>query len=101
MPSILPIRKGESVPFEFDRGAETIDGWVCTIKVKQYDDDTAAISRAITPADGQWTGFLTSTETTTLAAGITYRLFAILTNATTDEAEQVESRFSLTASWAA
>lgn len=101
MGAIVPIRKSGSVPFVFDRGDESIEGWVCTIKVKQFDDDTALISRVITPADGVWSGFLTSTETAALTAGITYRLFGILTNATTDEAEQVETRFSLTASWAA
>lgn len=94
-------RKGASIPFEFDRDDESIDGWICTIKVKQFDDDTALISRVITPTDETWSGFLTATETDTLTAGITYRFFAILTNATTDEEEQIETRFHLTASWAA
>ncbi len=97
---IAPVRKGESLAFEFDRDGKTIEGWICTIKVKQFDDDPALISGVVTPEDGKWTGFLTAAQTATLAAGITYRLYAILTNATTDEAEQVEARFSLTASWA-
>lgn len=98
---IEPVRKGESLPFSFDRGGLSIDGWICTIKVKEFDDDIALISGVVTPTNGVWEGFLTSTQINTLTAGKTYRLFAILTNATTDEAEQVEARFSLTASWAA
>lgn len=99
--SIVPIRKSGSVPFIFDRGDASIEGWVCTIKVKQFDSDTALISRVITPTNGQWFGILTSTETAALTSGITYRLFGILTNVSTGEEEQVETRFSLTASWAA
>ena len=98
---IETVRKGESLPFTFDRGDESIAGWTCTIKVKEYDEDTALITKIITPTDGQWKGFLTGTETATLTEGNTYRIVAVLTNATTDEAEQVEARFSLTASWAA
>lgn len=98
---IETVRKGGSLPFAFDRGEETIVGWTCTIKVKEYADDSATISRAITPLDGAWRGVLTSAETATLTAGKTYRLFAVLANATTLEEEQVESRFSITADWAA
>ncbi len=101
MTRITVRRKGASIPFTFDRDGESIEGFICTIKVKQFDSDAALISRVITPTGDEWTGFLTSTETDALAASITYRFFGILTNAATDEEEQVETRFSLTASWAA
>lgn len=97
---IQPVRKGESLPFAFDRNGLSITGWICTIVVKQFADDTALISGPVTPTNGVWSGFLTATQTDTLTAGKTYRLYAILTNPDTDEEEQVQSRFSITASWA-
>lgn len=99
MVSIPIVRKGESLPFEFDRGAESIDGWVCLIEVKKLTADAALISRTITPTRSVWSGFLTATETAALAVGL-YRLIAVLTNATTDEEEQVLLRFNVTDSWA-
>lgn len=99
MASIPIVRKGESLPFEFDRGDESIDGWVCLIEVKKLTADAALISRTITPTGTVWPGFLTATETAALAVGL-YRLIAVLTNATTDEEEQVLLRFNVTDSWA-
>lgn len=93
-------RKGENIPFSFDRKGESIEGWICTLKVKQFDTDTAIISRVINPSNNGWSGFLTSTETETLTAGIVYRIMAILTNSATDEEEQIETRVSITPSWA-
>lgn len=96
------IRQGESLPFQFDRGDESIEDWTCTIEVKQYPSDTAVISRVITPTGSVWEGFLTSTETNTLTTSTQYRIVGVLTNSTTDEEEQITYgvRFFVTESWA-
>jgi len=99
MAKIEVTRKGESVPFSFDRGAESITGWACLVEVKKLPADTALVSRVITASSGAWTGFLTSAETSALAVGL-YRLIAVLTNATTNEEEQVTLRFNVTEPWA-
>lgn len=93
------LRQGESLPFVFDRSGESIEGWVCTINVKVFADDTALISRVIAPVDRTWPGFLTSAETGALNVGI-YRLTGVLTNSTTDEEEQIPIRFNITDTWA-
>ena len=101
MTFIQPIQKGESVPFIFDRGGESIEGWVCTINVKRLNADASSITRVIPPVGDTWPGFLTSTETDTLTTGgKPYRLIGILTNAATGEEEQVTKiRFNITESW--
>ncbi len=96
------VRKGESLDFVFDRGGDSIAGWICTIEVKTFPADTSVISpRVIAPIDGKWPGFLTSTETDTLEIG-DYRLIGKLTNATTDEEEQQTelNRVNVTDAWA-
>ena len=103
------IRKGESLPFIFDRMGESIEDWICTIEVKKFPSDPASISRVIEPTDqggglrrkapSVWADILTSRETSTLNIG-TYRLIGILANATTDEKERVFLRFHVTDSWA-
>lgn len=96
------IRKGESLPFVFDRSGESIEGWICTIEVKEFPSDTSAITpRIISPDGDTWPGFLTSDETASLpVAG--YRLIGVLKNASTNEEEQVmeTTRFNITNSWA-
>ncbi len=99
MTAITILRTGESLPFEFDRGGESISGWVCVIEVRKYPGDTALISRTISPTGETWEGFLTSTETALLAIGL-YRLIGLLTNSVTDEEEQVPLRFNVTEAWA-
>lgn len=98
---ITIISQGESVPFLFDRGGQSIEDWICTIEVKKLPSDVASITRVITPVDGAWPGFLTSTETSALALGL-FRLNGILTNPTTDEEEQVTqtTRFKVGDNWA-
>lgn len=92
-------RQGESLDFVFDRGDETVSGWVCNIEVKQFTDDTSLISREIPQVDREWPGFLTATETDALSPG-TYRLIGVLTNAETDEEEQRLVRFKVSEGWA-
>lgn len=99
MSKIIQIRKGEHLPFSFDRGGETIEGWVCTISWKKFPADAAIASRVITPTDCVWSGFLTSTETAGLDTGL-YYLTAKLTNAADDEEEQPSVRFGVTEAWA-
>lgn len=97
---ISVVRKGGSLPFVFTPGKDqTTEDFVCTIKVRQFASDSVLISRTITPENGVWSGFLTSTETAALAAATTYRLFAILTNSSTDEEDQIQTRFQVTADW--
>lgn len=94
------VRKGESLPFQFDRDGESIQGWICTIEVKKFPSDVSTIApRIIAPEGDTWPGFLTSTETDTLVKG-PYRLIGVLTNASTDEEKQDIIRFSVTDSWA-
>lgn len=93
------IQRGESFPFVFDRGGEPIDGWLCTIFVKRYPGNTASISRAITPTNGVWSGFLTAAETTPLP--ISQQIItAKLTNASTNKAEEQSIKFYVSSPWA-
>lgn len=95
------IQKGESLPFVFDRSGKSIDGWICTLVVKQFPGDTALISRVIPPQASTWPGFLTSTETSTILTALgQYRAIGLLVNASTGEQEQVPVRFHLTQAWA-
>lgn len=98
---ITIISQGESLPFQFDRGGQSIENFVCTIEVKMIPSDVSSITRVITPVDDAWPGFLTSTETSALSLGL-YRLLGILTNSSTDEEEQVTqtTRFKVGDSWA-
>ncbi len=96
------LRQGESLPFVFDRSGESIEGWICTIEIKRFPSDTSLITpRIIAPVDRTWPGFLTSDETAALAVN-GYRLIGVLTNASTNEEEQITetTRFNVTNSWA-
>lgn len=99
MSKITVIKKGESLPFVFDRGDESIENWICTIEVKEFTGDTSLITRVIPPVNNTWPGFLTSAETGTLSTKM-FRLIGVLTNSVTDEEEQVVLRFNITDSWA-
>ena len=98
MSKIDIIRQGESLPFVFDRDGEDITGWTCLIEVKMFPDDTAIISRTIIPEGEQWKGFLTQTETMGLEVGL-YYLTAQLSNTSTDEEEQIPTRFQVSKAW--
>ena len=102
MARITVANQGESVDFVFDRGGQPIDGFICTIVVKEFAADAALIERVVEPDEGSasWSGFLTSTETGGLPIGTTYRFMAILANAATDEQDEIETRLSITGSYA-
>ena len=87
------VRKGRSLPFSFDRDGESISGYICTIKVQRYNGDTPAISRVITPDNGEWPGHLTAAETAALNSLGTWMLIGVITNATDDKAEYQTIRF--------
>jgi hypothetical protein len=89
---ITTIKQGESLDYEFDRDGESIAGWVCTINLKQYPDDTPIIKRVITPTGDVWSGTLTNQDTKNLDVG-QYLLIGKLTNASTGENEQDIIRF--------
>ena len=97
---IALIEKGSSLPFIFDRGGESIEGWICEINVKQFPADTSQITRVIAPDGRTWPGFLTSSETDLLTPIGLYRIIGLLTNASTGEEEQVPVRFNLADAWA-
>lgn len=92
------IQRGESFPFVFDRGDESIDGWTCAIFVKIFPSGIISISRAITPKDGAWSGFLTADETASLSVNQQI-LTARLTNATTGETEEQSIKFYVSTAW--
>ena len=112
MAKIRAVKKGESLDFSFDRGGESLDGFICTLKVMQFKGDTPIISRVIeistdeTTGNQVWAGFITSTEMDTLDNSTnsnTWWAIGLLTNATTDEEEQISQgsvRFKLGAAWA-
>lgn len=97
------IQVGESLPFLFDRGENSIDGWICTIFLKVHPDDATILQRVVPPVNNQWPGFLTQSETNSLTpSGITpYYLIAKLTNSSTDEEEIIteDSRFWVSLNW--
>lgn len=89
------VRKGRSLPFTFDRGGESLNGWTCAIEVKRFPGDTAAITRLIEPDALEWPGFLTSTETAGLDPIGTWMLIGVITNTSEDRQEMPVIRFSL------
>lgn len=91
---------GASIDFCFtlEDETESIDGWVCTISLKQKPSDAAILSRVVAATNGVWEGFLTSTETASLATGL-YFIHAKLTKASTDEEQIREKRFRITEGW--
>lgn len=105
---LTAIQVGESLPFKFDRGGDSIDGWTCTIFLKKFPTDTEILTgsgRVIPPDTGErsWPGFLTNSETGVLVPGGTHKglyfLTGLLVNLTTDEVEEVPVRFRVTKSW--
>jgi len=105
MPNKLQvIQQGESLPFSFDRGGESLDDYICTIFVKEFPNGSVLITRVIPLGENElgeaaWVGFLTSTETAALAVSLFY-LTGKLTNSLTDEEEQVPIRFKVSKVWA-
>jgi len=99
MGTINTVKQGESYPFVFDRGDESITGWICTIYLKKFPSDEAVLSRVIAPVDEEWSGFLTQAETKGLDVDH-YMLIGKLTNSTTDEEEQKLNRFNVAKVWA-
>ena len=89
------IAQGESLEFSFDLDGDDVTGWVCTINVLQFVGDTPAISRVVDATGDEWVGYLTATETAALSPTGQWRLIANLTNSTTDEAQEVVTRFTL------
>ena len=96
MAKIEVIQQGESLPFLFDRSGESIDGFVCTITVKQFPKDAPSISRVIPPdiIRKEWPGLLTESETSLLSTGL-WILNANLVSSTTDEEEAIPVRFHI------
>ncbi len=98
MGQINTIKQGESYKFEFNLNGQSIAGWVCTIYLKIFPDDTPILTRVISPTDSSWSGFLTQAETAGLAISH-HMLIGKLTNAMTDEEEQQINRFNVAKVW--
>ena len=102
MNKLTILQQGESLPFNFDRGDNSISGWICTISVMEKAGDTPLIQRVIPELNGSWPGFITQTESAALpvlAKGATYMLVASLVNVTTDEEEVIPVRFKISKAW--
>lgn len=105
---ITIIRDGGDLPFVFDRDGESVEGYVCTVTVKQFPeiDLSTIIPDFVVPAVGnEWPGELTPGQTQLLrASSLTvttspFYLTARITNATTNESREVPERFQLATSW--
>ena len=99
MRALTVLQKGESLPFEFDRGDNSIDGWTCTISVKTKPSAAVEFTRVIPPLNGKWPGFITQSESSALAIGLFY-LIALLEDTSTDEQEIITVRFRISTEWA-
>lgn len=94
--ALIIIQSGESLPFKFDRGGESIENWTCKILVKQKFQDPSEITRIIPSDDDRaFSGFLTSTETTNLPNEGLWYLIGVLVNISTDEKEEIRVRFTV------
>ena len=94
------IKAGESLDFIFDRGGQSVEGWLCQLNVLRFPGQTPEISRFIELDDNsQWSGFLTSVETAGLLSRGIYRMVGLLTNSATNEEEQIPVRFQRNKAW--
>lgn len=94
---------GESYDFsqtlnvDTDVGGGDVSGFTYQLDVKQFPDDTAAISKTLTDVTGAIVkGTLTPFETSTLARGLWY---LIITSTDFDETIQTTRRIQLKKSW--
>ncbi len=89
--SIKRIRQGGSLAIAFSRGGLPIDGFVCTLYVKQFESDVATISRVMQAAtENTWSDQLSNVETASLKVGL-WHAFGELVNASTGEARKIAS----------
>ncbi len=86
MASIKRIRQGDgSLNIVFSRGGLPIAGFICTLYVKQFTSDAAAITRELTAVDTTtWSDLLTIAETVNLKVG-QWHAFGVLKDAATGE----------------
>lgn len=98
MKGMQQLKKNASLPFRFLREDLPINGYIARVILKRFPDDTAIIDRIITPVGNEWPDLLTSTDTSTLQTGLHY-LTGILTNATTDEREEIPLRLNIGVTW--
>lgn len=94
------IQKGDSLPFVFDRGGLSIDGFICTIFAKRYPGDVGLIARVVEPVGRTWPGFLTKDETLAFTGGRQYMLVGQLVNDTTLEEAKPPVKFYVAEAWA-
>lgn len=101
MSAVIQIKRGEDLDFSFSRQGLSLEGFICTIFVKQYPPDAPTITREIAINSENpliWSGFLSSTETKGLIVGLWW-ITGIITNSGTDEEAQDPIRFQVSPSW--
>lgn len=99
MSQIPYATKAGDLPFQFDLDGLSLDGFICTISVKQRPTDTDRITpRVIEPTNELWSGYLTTTEMASLAVG-RYELIANIQNSSTLEGQEKIKRFQVVAKW--
>lgn len=97
------VFKGESYDFaqtlgvDTDVGGNDVSGFTYQLDVKQFPDDTAAISKALLDITGATVrGTLTPAETAFLTIGLWY---LIITSTDPDEEIQTTRRIQIKKSW--
>jgi hypothetical protein len=105
-PIVARIKRGESLPIDYNRAGESIIGWVCTMIIKKFppdgNNDYGFAPREILPdvAAGEFPALLTSSDTKALTENGAYEVIGLLTNADTDENEQPTVRINMGQAWA-
>jgi len=99
MSAIPRVKQGESFPFEFDRGGESLAGWTCLLEVKRFkSDSTSLVSRLVTAVGNKWPTFLTQTETAAFVVGH-HVILGQLSKTSTDEEEQKKLTIHVLEAW--
>ena len=103
MPVPDQVFQGENYDFaqtlgvDVDVGGRDVSGFTYQLDVKQFPDDLATISKALTDITGATVkGTLTPTETSGLARGLWY---LIITSTDPDEEIQTTRRIQIKKSW--
>jgi len=84
------IKAGGDIEFIFTRDGRPVAGFTCEVQLKQYPDDTPALSffAEEDPGGRSWSGIITSDETENLEPGLWF-LTAELKNIDTGQQRQI------------
>ena len=103
MPKSTSIKIGGDIEFVFDRDGLSIEGFTCEVQMKQYPDDSPALSffAEPDPLGFSWSGIISRDETANLTPGL-WHLIAELVNLTTGQQRQITgapTRVEVQKSW--